>query len=64
MHQDRTDEKPIINPDMTVPDIVSKYRQTEAVLKKYDEKTGVCLCCQALFDPLNDVAQRVWTLRR
>ena len=58
MRQDGTDEKPIIDPEMTTLDIVSRYRQTEAVFKKYDEKAGVCLCCQALFDPLKDVAQR------
>ena len=58
MRQDGTDEKPIIDPEMTTLDIVSRYRQTEAVFKKYDEKAGVCLCCQALFDPLKDVTQR------
>jgi hypothetical protein len=58
MHQDTPDERPAIDADMTLLDIVSSYRQTEAVFKQYDEKAGVCLCCQALFDPLKDVAQR------
>lgn len=43
---------------MTILDVVSRYRQTEAVFKQYDEKAGVCLCCQALFDPLGDVAKK------
>ena len=47
-----------ISPDMTIVDIVSRYRQTEDVFKQYDERAGVCLCCQALFDPLKEVAQR------
>ncbi len=47
-----------ISPDMTIVDIVSRYRQTEAVFKQYDERAGVCLCCQALFDPLKEVAHR------
>jgi len=47
-----------IQPDMTVLDVVSRYRQTEAVFKKYDEQAGVCICCEALFDPLNNVSKR------
>jgi hypothetical protein len=43
---------------MTILDLVSRYRQTEAVFKQYDEKAGVCLCCEALFDPLKDVADK------
>ena len=54
--------KPAYNPritaDMTVLDVVQRYRQTEKVFKKYDEQAGVCICCQALFDPLRTVAQR------
>jgi hypothetical protein len=58
MSQDAFDEKPHIDPDMTILDVVSRYRQTEAVFKQYDEKAGVCLCCQALFEPLKDVADK------
>jgi hypothetical protein len=47
-----------IHPDMTILDIISKYRQTEAVFKSYDEKAGVCLCCRALFETLKDTAKR------
>ena len=43
---------------MTVLDIISKYRETEAVFKRYDEKAGECICCQALFDTVQDVAQK------
>ncbi len=45
-----------ISPDMTVLDIVSRFRSTEAVFKKYDHIAGECICCQALFDPLKTVA--------
>lgn len=58
MNQDTTDEKSIIAPEMTILDILSRYRHTEAVFKQYDEKAGVCLFCQALFDPLKEVARR------
>ena len=47
-----------IQPDMTVLDVVSRYRQTEAVFKKYDEQAGVCICCEALFDPLKVVSEK------
>jgi len=58
MSQDTSDEKPNIDPGMTILDVISRYRQTEAVFKQYDEKAGVCLCCEALFDPLSAVAQK------
>jgi hypothetical protein len=51
-------KKMSIHADMTVLDVVSKYRQTEDVFNKYDEQAGECICCQALFDPLKDVAER------
>ena len=50
-------EKPI-HPEMTVLEVVSKYRDTEAVFKKYDREAGVCICCQALFETLEDVSEK------
>jgi hypothetical protein len=50
--------KPLINKNMTVLDIVSRYRETEAVFKAYDAAAGDCICCQALFDNLGDVSTR------
>jgi hypothetical protein len=47
-----------IHPWMTVLDVVAAYRQTEAVFRRYDEKAGACLCCEALFEPLSSVAVR------
>ena len=47
-----------IRPEMTVLDVVSRYRKTEAVFKQYDKQAGVCICCQALFEPLSKVALR------
>jgi len=58
MGHDTPDESPHINADMTILDVVSRYRQTETVFKQYDGKAGVCLCCQALFDPLKEVANK------
>ena len=53
-----SDEQTHIRPEMTILDVVSRYRQAEAVFAKYDEKAGVCLCCEALFDPLHQIAER------
>ncbi|MBN2034464.1 MAG: hypothetical protein JW836_14415 [Deltaproteobacteria bacterium] len=43
---------------MTILDVVSRYAQTEAVFKQYDQEAGVCLCCKALFDSIKDVAEK------
>jgi hypothetical protein len=45
-----------ITPEMTVLDVICQCRQTEEVFRKYDAAAGVCLCCQALFDSLANVA--------
>ena len=46
-----------ITPEMTVLDVVSQYRETEAVFKRYDELAGECICCNSLFETLVDVAK-------
>lgn len=43
---------------MTVLDIVSAHRSTEAVFQRYDARAGECICCNALFEPLIRVAKR------
>lgn len=58
MSETVSDKKRTIYRDMTVLDVVSRYRETEDVFKKYDEQAGECICCQALFDPLKDVAEK------
>ena len=50
-------EKPI-HPEMTILGVISKCRKTEAVFKQYDQQAGECICCQALFDSLKDVAAK------
>ena len=47
----------LITPQMTVLDVLGRFRQTESVFRKYDARAGVCICCQALFDPLERVAR-------
>ena len=45
-----------ISPEMTVLEVIHRHRQTETVFKKYDEQAGICICCQALFETLEEVA--------
>jgi hypothetical protein len=47
-----------IDPRMTVLDILSRHRETEAVFKAWDRRAGECICCRALFDTLQQVADR------
>ncbi len=51
-------KKDIISPKMTVLDVISRYEDTEAIFKKYEEKTGACILCEALFEPIQNVAER------
>lgn len=47
-----------ITPEMTILEVLYQFRQTEKVFRRYDAAAGVCLCCQALFDSLEEVAQK------
>lgn len=58
MSQNKLNSEPSIVADMTILDVISRYRMAESVFKQYDKKAGTCLCCQALFDPLKDVADK------
>jgi hypothetical protein len=43
---------------MIVLDIVSKFRNTIEVFERYDRKAVFCICCNSLFAPLKNVADR------
>jgi ADP-dependent NAD(P)H-hydrate dehydratase / NAD(P)H-hydrate epimerase len=45
-----------IHAEMTVLDVLSRYRHTEAVFRRYDDKAGECICCNALFESLEHMA--------
>lgn len=38
-------------------DIVYNYPKTEAVFRRYEERTKVCLLCEYLFSTLEEVAR-------
>lgn len=43
---------------MTVLEIVSRSRETEAVFRRYDSQAGECILCRSLFDPVEEVATK------
>ena len=47
-----------ISPNMTVLEVIQQHRSTEAVFKALEAETGHCICCEALFDPLEQVARQ------
>jgi hypothetical protein len=51
-------KKKQITADMTLLDIVSEYPATEAVFKSYDKQVGECICCQMLFEPVQQVTEK------
>ncbi|MDY7001238.1 MAG: hypothetical protein SVS15_05595 [Thermodesulfobacteriota bacterium] len=48
--------KDTITPNMTVLDVVSKFHETMPVFRNYDKLAGECICCESLFETLEDVA--------
>jgi hypothetical protein len=49
---------PAIAPETLMIDIISHYRQTEAIFKHLEEKTGTCVLCEGLFLSLKDAARQ------
>jgi len=57
MGHDTSDESPHITADMTILDVVSRYRETERVFKQYDDKAGVCSAVR-----LSSIPSRRWQI--
>ncbi|MCD4754391.1 MAG: hypothetical protein K8R75_01110 [Deltaproteobacteria bacterium] len=43
---------------MTVLEVIHRHRKTETVFRKYDEQAGICICCQTLFETLEEIAKK------
>jgi len=48
----------VLTPQMTLLEIMYRWRASETVFRAYESQAGVCLRCQALFDTLEDVARK------
>ena len=47
-----------VSAEMTLLDTVSISPETEAVFKTYDEQAGECICCQQLFETVEQIAEK------
>ena len=52
------EEKAPITPEMTLIEVLSQHRQTEAVFRTYEGEAQGCLLCHALFDTLAEAAAK------
>ena len=57
LNHDRTGPGPV-TPDMTLLDIMSRWRSAENIFKAYEAQAGTCLSCHALFDTLAEAAEK------
>jgi len=48
----------IISSKMTVLDTVANWKETQAIFKRYDALAGECICCNALFEPIQDMVKK------
>lgn len=51
-------DETVLTPQMTLLEIMYRWRASENVFRAYESQAGVCLRCQALFDTLEDVANK------
>lgn len=58
MVENNTPRKGGITADMTVLDTVAGWKETQAVFQRYDALAGECICCNALFETIGDMAQK------
>lgn len=47
-----------ITAQMTVLEILCQHRQTEQVFRRLDAAAGICICCQGLFDSLEELSHK------
>jgi hybrid cluster-associated redox disulfide protein len=48
----------MITKEMTVLDVVERHTGTIEVFKAYDNRFNVCICCQSLFESLENVCEK------
>ncbi|MBN1829877.1 MAG: hypothetical protein JW884_12145 [Deltaproteobacteria bacterium] len=54
----KKEEGALITADMTLVAVMEQFPAAEAVFRMYDSQAGTCLCCQALFDTIDDIVER------
>jgi len=56
MCNNKNSGRQLINPEMTVLDVVAAYKETLPVFKEYDLLAGECICCNSLFKTIHNVS--------
>ncbi len=54
---DHTEAGPV-TPQMTLVEVMSQWRASETIFMAYEPQAGTCLRCHALFDTLEEAAQK------
>jgi hypothetical protein len=52
---DHTNPGPV-TPQMTLVEVMTQWRASEAIFQTYEAQAGTCLRCHALFDTLEEAA--------
>jgi hypothetical protein len=47
-----------VTPQMTLIEVMSQWRSSEEIFKAYEPQAGTCLRCHALFNTLEETAQK------
>ncbi|MCD4720487.1 MAG: hypothetical protein K8S13_11610 [Desulfobacula sp.] len=58
MSNKQNDGHQLINPEMTVLDVVAAYKETLSVFKEYDALAKECICCKSLFETIHSVSAK------
>lgn len=48
----------MITLDHSILDVVEKHPAIQAVLERYDQEAGECICCNSLFETIGEVAEK------
>ncbi|MHB8121956.1 MAG: hypothetical protein ACYDG4_07350 [Desulfuromonadaceae bacterium] len=48
----------MVTTETTVFELIELYPETELVFEHYTRRVGICICCEALFCTLREVADR------
>ena len=54
---DHTAQGPV-TPQLTLVEVMTQWRSSEAIFQAYEPQAGTCLRCHALFDTLEEAAQK------
>jgi hypothetical protein len=58
MNQSSQTHQGPVTPGMTLVEVMSQWRSSEAIFQAYEPQAGTCLRCHALFETLEEAAQK------